>query len=255
MNFLTDDGLRISYQEWPEKAASRPLVILHHGFLADANSNWVGPGIVAGLVEGGRRVVGLDARGHGASEKPHDPAFYGEARMAADVRQLADHLGAESYDLIGYSMGAIVSLIVGATDPRVRRLAVGGVGGGVVHMGGLDTRVVNATSIAEALTAEDPEQIGDQVAKRFRMLADALGNDRLAVAAQARAAFRSPIAFEAITAPTLIYVGADDPLAAEPEALSAAIAGARLEILAGDHLTVLGDPNLTPLLVKHLTQP
>ncbi|AIJ22927.1 hypothetical protein [Amycolatopsis methanolica] len=36
----------------------------------------------------------IDARGHGESGKPHDPAYYGEARMAQDVSTLLDvHAG------------------------------------------------------------------------------------------------------------------------------------------------------------------
>ncbi len=40
----------------------------------------------------GYRVVGLDCRGHGSSDKPHDPAAYSLATMATDVRRLFDEL-------------------------------------------------------------------------------------------------------------------------------------------------------------------
>ncbi|HEY1738911.1 MAG TPA: alpha/beta fold hydrolase, partial [Acidimicrobiia bacterium] len=78
---LTDDGLRIAYDVWGD-AGDQPPVVLHHGFAADAFVNWVRPGLVDALVGAGHHVVTLDARGHGRSEKPHDPARYGHGRMA-----------------------------------------------------------------------------------------------------------------------------------------------------------------------------
>src|SRR5690606_41731928 len=89
----------------------------------------------------GRRVVTIDARGHGASSKPHDPLFYGEEKMAADVRTLLDLLGEPSYDLVGYSMGAIVSALVASQEPRIRLLVIGRYDAAVVELGGVDTRV------------------------------------------------------------------------------------------------------------------
>ena len=91
-SFTTWDGIAIAYQEWGEQA-SLPPVVLHHGFVADANANWVLPGVVGGLVAAGRRVVAPDARGHGSSEKPHDPGFYGEQRMARDLDALLEVIG------------------------------------------------------------------------------------------------------------------------------------------------------------------
>src|ERR1035438_9843763 len=113
-------------------AGALPPVFLHHGFIANADINWVRPGIVAALTNAGRQVVALDARGHGSSDKPHDPSYYGEEKMARDLRQLFDSIGAVRVDLVGYSMGAIVSLIAASQDERIRRLVVGGVGSGVV---------------------------------------------------------------------------------------------------------------------------
>src|SRR5262245_31790444 len=125
-SFESADGLRIAYYEWGE--GSGVPVVLQHGFSASALSNWEQTGVVAALVEAGRRVIAVDARGHGASDKPYDPAFYGEQKMADDISALLTLLGAEQLDLAGYSMGGIVALIVAANDARVRRLVTGGIG-------------------------------------------------------------------------------------------------------------------------------
>ena len=150
------DGTRIAYQEWePETrlAQEAPPIVLHHGFIADANLNWVVPGVVDALVRVGRHVFALDARGHGASGKPHDSSFYGEEKMVRDVRQLFDLIGAERLDLAGYSMGAVVSLMTASEDARVRRLVVGGIGGAVLSPAGPER-----VDIASALESPEGER-------------------------------------------------------------------------------------------------
>src|SRR4051794_18941877 len=91
--FASFDGLQIAYHEWGTASASAPPVVLHHGFVADAASNFELPGIVDALVSAGRRVIGIDARGHGQSEKPHDADRYGFATMSRDLVTLIDLIG------------------------------------------------------------------------------------------------------------------------------------------------------------------
>lgn len=251
--FTADDGVDIAYDEWGHPS-DRPPVVLHHGFVADAQLNWVGPRVVEALVDAGRHVVALDARGHGRSGKPHDPARYGEARMAADLRALVDVLGAAEIDLVGYSMGAVVSLLAATDDSRVRRLVVGGVGAGIVELGGVDTRVLDNDALVAALEADDPASVADPEAAGFRLFADAIGADRRALASHAAVVHASPIALERIGAPTLVLAGDDDPLATRPHVLADAIAGARLERVPGDHLGAVADPRFRTLLVAFLDE-
>ena len=78
--------------------------------------------------------------------------------MARDLAVLLDTIDVPQIDLVGYSMGAIVSLIFASTDERVRRLVIGGVGSGVIECGGVDRRAVPNDAIIEALSVEDPSQ-------------------------------------------------------------------------------------------------
>lgn len=245
------DGVEIFYQWWNGQDR-RPPVVLCHGFAADANSNWVAPGLVAALQQQGRSVLALDARGHGQSDKPHQPEYYGEAMMARDLAQLLDELGIPLVDLMGYSMGAVVSLLFAASEPRVRRLVVGGVGAGVVELGGVDTRVLPNTLLVQALLAPCPASIEHPGVAAFRAFADALKADRRALAAQVQAVNAEPIALANITIPTLIVAGADDPLAQRPRVLQAAIENAELRILRGDHLSVLRDPEFAQRITEFL---
>lgn len=255
--FTTTDGVGIAYRTWGDDAdrAAGPPVLLHHGFIADARLNWVLPGVVDALVTAGRRVVAHDARGHGRSDTPHDPALYGEARMARDVSELADHLGLDAFDLVGYSMGGVTATITATQEARVRRLVIGGIGSAIVELGGVDTRVMDRDALADVLEGGDPTRTDDPGVAAFVGFVDAVGGDRLALAAQARSVHRTLIALDRITAPTLLLVGADDPLASRPEVLAAAIADCRVQVVPGDHMGALSDAGFTPALVAHLSQP
>jgi pimeloyl-ACP methyl ester carboxylesterase len=249
--FTSDDGLELAYWSWGTEGTVPP-VVLHHGFVAHARANWEATGVVDALVEAGRFVIAPDARGHGESDKPHDPSAYGEARMAQDLAALADRLGLTSIDLVGYSMGAVVALLFAASDPRVRRLIVGGVGSGVVECGGVDRRVVSNESIIQALSVEDPGELEGDGGRAFRVLADALGSDREAMVAQAAAIYRGGVELERIAAPTLLLAGAEDPLAIRPQVLADALPQGRLELLEGDHMRALLDPRFASLVVSFL---
>jgi pimeloyl-ACP methyl ester carboxylesterase len=250
------DGTEISYRVWGEQAEDQPPVVLHHGFVADAQTNWVLPGVVKALRDRGRQVIAPDARGHGRSQKPHDPARYGEANMARDLEALVAELGLAEIDLVGYSMGAVVALLYASRGAGVRRLVAGGVGSGVVECGGVDRRIVSNESITSALEAEDPEQLArlDPAAAAFRRLADALGSDRRALLAQASSIHRDGVRLDRIAAPTLLLAGAEDPLADRPEVLAAAIPGARLQLLRGDHMAVVGDPAFAAAIAAFLQE-
>jgi pimeloyl-ACP methyl ester carboxylesterase len=250
-SFKTWDDIEIAYQEWGEESTQSPPVVLHHGFVADARANWVVPGVVDALVAAGLRVIAPDARGHGSSEKPHDPARYGEQRMARDLGVLLDVIDEPEVDLVGYSMGAIVSLIYASGGERVRRLIVGGVGSGVIECGGVDRRAVSNESIIEALSSDDPSGL-EAPAAAFRTLADSVGADRKALLAQASSIYRGEIPLERISAPTLVLAGDADPLAVRPEVLVDAIPDARLRIVSGDHMQAIGDPRFTASIVDFL---
>jgi pimeloyl-ACP methyl ester carboxylesterase len=250
-SFRTWDDLQIAYHEWGGEGSQSPPVVLHHGFVANAEANWVTPGVVDALLAAGRRIIAPDARGHGRSEKPHDPASYGEQRMARDLAVLLDVIGETEIDLVGYSMGAIVSLIYASCGERVRRLVVGGVGSGVVECGGVDRRGVSNESIVDALSVEDPSGLEAQAAA-FRRLADYLGADRQALLAQASSIYQGGIALERISAPTLVLAGDVDPLAVRPEVLAEAIPAATLRIVSGDHMAAVADPSFIASIVEFL---
>lgn len=249
--FPSFDGLEISYEVWGPEEGLGP-VVLSHGFAVDTRVNWFLTGIVDRLAKEGFTVVGMDARGHGRSERPHDPARYGEAAMAKDVAALLDHLGLDAVDLVGYSMGALVALVLAAGDRRVRTLVVGGVGRAAVDHGGVDLGDLSNLEIADALVTDDPEVTSRPDVTKFRSVIDLIGGDREALSAVARAAGSGPLALDRITARTLVVAGRDDPLAGEPDVLAGAIPGAELAVVPGDHLGAVTEPAFIDAIVAFL---
>lgn len=249
--FTTSDGIALAYYRWGEQHPG-PTVLLHHGFASSAATNWVGVGIVDALVGAGRQVLAVDARGHGESDKPHDPAFYGEARMSQDLSELLAHLQLVQVDLFGYSMGAVVALITASTTRCVRRLVIGGVGEGVIESGGVDMRNVSREDITQALLADDVRAVTHTRAAAFRTFADSMGADLKALAAQAQVLHSNPIHLAAISAPTLVLAGEDDVLAVKPQRLAAEIPDARCQTFPGDHLTAISHPGLAAAAIDFL---
>jgi pimeloyl-ACP methyl ester carboxylesterase len=198
-------------------------------------------GVVAALVGAGRRVIAYDSRGHGASDKPHDPAAYADDAMAKDARALLDQLAIERVDIVGYSMGSIVSTRLVPDEPRTRSLVLGGIGKRIRGRRGLSDE--QRIAIAEALETDEPARITNASARAFRVFADRTGADRLALAAIQRAPTPdAPTRLADIAVPTMVIVGDADTLAGSPQALADRIPGAVARVVHGDHLGAVGDP-------------
>ena len=121
--FTASDGVAIHYQV---QGRGDPVVLLH-GITGTAASNWGAAGIIDRLAEE-FQVIAVDQRGHGKSDKPHDPASYGE-RMALDVVDLLDHLRLQQAHVVGYSMGGFITMKLVALAPdRLLSAVVGGAG-------------------------------------------------------------------------------------------------------------------------------
>ena len=109
------NGVKIRYVTEGE---GEPVVLVH-GWMGDS-SMWGRDGSGNTKLNtkdaDGFQLIALDCRGHGKSDKPHDPEKYG-SEMAADVVRLLDHLKLEKAHLIGYSSGAFIAGKVAATHP------------------------------------------------------------------------------------------------------------------------------------------
>jgi pimeloyl-ACP methyl ester carboxylesterase len=240
MAHFQSGALRIAYDDVRPAAPAIGTVVLVHGFATNRAENWRRLGWLGAFERRGYRAVALDLRGHGDSDKPHDPAAYGGGQMAGDIVALIDHLGLGPVDLFGYSMGAHLALAVALETPaRVNRLILGGVGerlltGAPPARGGM--------TMAQALTAPDPAVITDRVLRGFRQFAENQGEDRLALAACAEGRGGEALgeALNSLTVPTLVVAGGRDDIAGDPLPLAEAIPGARgVTLPACDHFSAI----------------
>jgi pimeloyl-ACP methyl ester carboxylesterase len=122
--FFDSKGVKIHYLG----EGRGEFVLLIHGFTASIDLNWRAPGIIKALAQN-YRVIALDNRGHGKSEKPHDSKKYG-TEMVEDAVRLLDHLKIRKAHVVGYSMGAIITAKLLVTYPdRLLSATLGGQGG------------------------------------------------------------------------------------------------------------------------------
>lgn len=121
--FVENGGVKLHYSIDGE---GEPVLLIH-GYTVSTDMNWRIPGTIKAL-EDKYKVISIDNRGHGRSDKPEDPAQYG-ATMVEDAVKLLDHLKIEKAHVVGYSMGGLITMKLLATHPdRVKSAVIGGMG-------------------------------------------------------------------------------------------------------------------------------
>ncbi|MCB1693491.1 MAG: alpha/beta hydrolase [Pseudomonadales bacterium] len=120
-DFNTSDGTRIHYLTLGDTGS---WVVLIHGYTGNAHGNWFTNGIAQRLAAK-HRVVALDCRNHGRSDKPER----GGPGNHQDVIELMDHLGIDKAHIHGYSMGGMItSRILAEAPDRFITASFGGSG-------------------------------------------------------------------------------------------------------------------------------
>ena len=247
MPYADHRGIRIHY----EVDGHGPDLVLQHGFTGSVK-RWYDFGYVDAL-RSSYRLVLVDARGHGASDKPHDPAAYELALRVGDVVAVLDALGIAKAHYWGYSMGGWIgfgvakyaatrvhSLVIGGAHPYENRLPAGS------RLDGSDPEAFLAS--LHARLNVDPASIPAAIR------AETLGNDfrALAAAQQDRASMEDML--PTMTMPCCLYAGDADPLYPKFEQCARAIPGATSFTIAGlDHSAVFRESKLVlPQVTKFL---
>jgi pimeloyl-ACP methyl ester carboxylesterase len=141
------EGYRLAYRSYGEGPR---VTVLLHGLLLTQRMHVP---LARALAERGNRVVTLDLRGHGRSDRPPDMWRYGMGFFAQDVVALLDHLGIDDAVVAGTSLGANTTLEVASLAPERLR-------GMVVEMPVLDNALlacaVAFTPLMVALTIGEP---------------------------------------------------------------------------------------------------
>ena len=93
-----NSGIKINY----EIIGAGPPLILQHGLTSKLDKwNWFG---YVDVLKNNYKVISVDARGHGKSDKPYDAALYDRKIMASDIVSVMDAEGINEAHYMGYSL-------------------------------------------------------------------------------------------------------------------------------------------------------
>jgi len=231
------DGTRLATYTWGEFDA--PVVVIVHGFASNVRDNWVLTGWVRELTRAGYRVLALDQRGHGNSDKPHEPDAYAIRTLVGDVETVMDTYLVEEAFYVGYSLGARVGWeVVRDLPQRIDRAVLGGVPDGI-PLERLDLDQVRAY-------ADDGTPVTDQATQNYIALTERVpGNDLHSLVALAEGMRRTrtvdPDPANAPTRPILFATGSEDAIIAGSRTLAeAAPEGTFFEIPGRHHFNAPG---------------
>ena len=229
MLFADNRGVRIHYQT----VGSGPALVLHHGTLG-SGADWADLGYVDALKKDHQLIL-LDSRGHGESDKPHDPAAYDLGLRALDVLAVLDDLSIRRSDYFGYSMGGWIGFELAKLAPnRFNSFIFGGAHPYAENLQALrDLMPRNPREFATMMN----QFFGDRLpTMRSRFLINDL--DALQALTQDRESNADGLPF--MTMPCLLFVRELDPRLARVKECASALPNPTFFTLQEcDHLTAL----------------
>ncbi len=247
MQKFNSDGVEIAYVDDGQGEA----VLLIHGFASNHRVNWVATGWQKTLLDAGYRVIMIDNRGHGESQKLYSPADYSAPLMANDAGRLLRHLGISAAAIMGYSMGARIAAFLTLQKPAsVKRVILAGLGERMV------LGVPGADAIADGLEATTVQEVTDPGARSFRLFAEQTKSDLRALAACMRSSRVriKPEALGQIAVPVLVVAGEVDDVAGAVQPLVDLIPGAKGVTLPGrNHMNAVGDKGYKRAVLEFLS--
>jgi pimeloyl-ACP methyl ester carboxylesterase len=115
--FAQANNIRLHYLD---HAGGEPTLVFLPGLTANANAF---DGLILAGLSPRFRVLALDLRGRGLSDKP--ATGYSMPEHAADVISLLDELGIEQVVMCGHSFGGLLTLYLASRHPeRVKKLVI-----------------------------------------------------------------------------------------------------------------------------------
>ncbi|MES2850319.1 MAG: alpha/beta fold hydrolase [Bacteroidota bacterium] len=121
--FKSFDNTKIYYEV---KGNGIPVLLIH-GFTGTGN-DWKNKMLFDSLLSNGFKVITVDLRGNGKSDKPKLPEAYANDAEAKDLVGLMQFLVADKYYALGYSRGSIILARVLVKDKNCKRAVIGGMG-------------------------------------------------------------------------------------------------------------------------------
>jgi pimeloyl-ACP methyl ester carboxylesterase len=248
MPLVENAGIPIHYQV----EGTGPPLVLQHG-ATDCLQTWYERGYVTALKQNNHLIL-IDARGHGASGKPHDSEAYAQERVVSDVVRVLDHLGIQTARYFGYSLGGVTGYAMARYAPeRIEALILGGASAYAGDAGNSDPKVDEMLKAFQCGASALPSFFGEFLTPELE--ARLLANDMEALIAWRRRRM-TYLGFEdilgSIHTPTLLFAGEIDPILTEVRSCCAQIPGATFVSLPGlNHIATMcrGD-----LVLPHVLQ-
>ena len=230
------------------------------------------------LVDAGRQVVAMDLRGRGRSPDT-GPGTYGLGAHAADVVAIADTLGIDEWDYVGWSMGALIGMEVARIAParqttltlldhagRVDDAALDAVRAGLARLDAVVPDAETYTGAIRAVGVIDPwepfwdafygyelEPVEGGVSPSTSRAACEEDLERIG-------AYDVTERWPGLTMPTLLvrcevpmnggYVVPQDAR----DAIASAVAGLRVHPVQRNHYTLMTDPSMLAAVAEHVTR-
>ena len=230
-NFFTaSDGVKIHYLT---EGASGSWVVLQHGFTDSATRMWAQSGLIDALATN-HRVVAVDARNHGKSDKP-TPGGPGNPR---DTLEVMAHLGIERAHIHGYSMGGAFTRSQLSSRPELF-ITAGFHGSGITEQ---DPELAAAAAKLDPKPpAPTPEQAAALEARRARR------GDRAATTAPRTGRTPAPIDLTKVKIPVLCIYGEFDRPYSKSQRMWRELDTFTNVVLAGrNHLNAIASGNFPP---------
>lgn len=235
MPYANHGGIRIRY----EVEGTGPPLVLHHG-TSGSGEDWKDLGYVDALRRD-HQLIMVDARGHGGSDKPHDPAAYDLPLRVADVTAVLDDLGIGQAHFFGYSLGGWIGFGLAKYAPE--RLSSLILGGAHPYAENMQAFRVLASAGPAVVVALAERTFGRYPTPAFR--ARLAGNDFKALAALSQDRTSLADILPTIRIPCLLFAGEADPRLPQVQESVKHIADATFFVLpACDHLTALARSDL-----------
>ena len=120
--WTSPDGLSLFARDYaPGPGPARLPVIAIHGLTRNSADF---EGVAPLIAQSGRRVLAIDVRGRGRSDRAPDPMTYTPEVYARDVVALMEQAGIDRAVFIGTSMGGLITMVLGAIKPRAVTAAI-----------------------------------------------------------------------------------------------------------------------------------
>ena len=117
------DGTKIMYDVVGQGPA---ILLLHGGGGGQSRKSWHDAGYVARLKDA-YKVITMDIRGHGESDKPTDPTAYTIKTMCSDILAIADACDVDTFAIWGFSFGGNIGRYLAAQSQRVEKIIMMGI--------------------------------------------------------------------------------------------------------------------------------